>query len=112
MDTSPRAHVLLETVATLPQTGGRTAQTGCLAKLCHTNGVEPQELLAHGVHAGNAKRHDQRMAEITRAGFYPRTMDRVSLPGGKSARVSRREGMILPNRRVRTRMHGGVGAGS
>ncbi len=37
----------LETVATLSQTGARTAQAGGLAKLCHPYGAEPQELLAH-----------------------------------------------------------------
>ncbi len=45
-------------------------------------------------------------------GLNARHLDRVPLPGRKSARVTCRVTVIRPNRRMRTRMSGGVGGGA
>lgn len=67
----------------------RIAQAGGLAELCHPYGAEPQELLAHGPHAGIAERYDQRMDGITELGLGAKLVDHFSLPGRESARATR-----------------------
>ena len=92
MDTPPRADVLLETVATLPQTGARTPETRGLQGMGHSGGPQPEELLAPLPHDGNAVGHERRMAGITGPGLGAKLVDRFSLPGSESVRVTRPDG--------------------
>jgi hypothetical protein len=101
--------MLLETVATMPQTGRRTPETRGLEAMGHSGGPEPKELLAPLPHDGNAVGHERRMAQITGPGLRARLVDRVSLPGSKSVRETCRITVNLLNRRMRTRK---LGAGS
>lgn len=80
--------VLLETVAQMPQAGMRTAQTGYIGKLSGSGCTQPEELLASLQDAGDPKRHDQRMSGITRTCLGAHPVNRVSLSGNKSARIT------------------------
>ena len=88
MDQTPLADVLLETVETVPQAGGATAQAGRLGTAGRSDGAQPQELLAFIQNDGDTVGPERLMAEITRLGLDSRTMDYVSLPGNKSVRVA------------------------
>jgi hypothetical protein len=61
---------ILETVATVPQARGRTAQTGGLQRLGHCSRHQSQELLAPLPNDGNTVGHERRMAQITGLGFH------------------------------------------
>ncbi len=74
-------------------------------KACHHVRTQPQGLLASGQNTGHAKRHDRPMAGVSRIVVCAGALDCCAL----SARQA--EGRSV-NRRVRTRMLGGVGRGS
>ena len=112
MDSSPFADVLLETVAQMPQAGTRTAQVGRIGKPSGSDRAQQEKLLAPLQDDGDTKRHDQRMAGITRTRFNAHPVDSVSLSGIKSARMTVAETANLLNRRMRSRTHGGVGIGT
>jgi|GEM_PF-6359528 len=67
------------------------------------HGNMPQRAMALIPDVGNANRHDQQMAQRSRAAVCQRAVGSHSLPGYGP--------VIFVNRPVRTRMPGGVGAG-
>ena len=80
-----------------------TAETGCPAWHIHSGRTESRRPVGYVPQACRPARYDQPMAEESRFAICQRTVGEDPLPGYGP--------VILSNRRMRTRLYGGVGAG-
>jgi len=104
MDTPPRADVLLEDVEATQETVQRDAQAGGSPQANQNGRQQPQGLLETIAHAGDQHGHGKRVARRARVNQPQGTMEQNTLSGVIVGRC-------FSNRRMRTRMSGGVGAG-
>ena len=104
MAASASAHVLLETVARNANAGAKSSGAGNGQANGAHDGGQWQGLLATVANAGHANRDDKRLVARTGLGQYPCALDE-----GARLRLRLLLCSALMNRRVRTRMPGGVG---
>ena len=98
------ADVLPETVAQIEEADQSIDQTRSERTIRHPDRIEPKGILAAQPDTGHEQWDDEPMARRTGIDFHSGGMDWDTLPGHGP--------VALRNRRVRTRMLGGVGRGS